>query len=121
MRARDIGVRAAAAALLCSFSSHAFGQGFGPGMQSCGEFSRLYSTNPTVAEDLFFTWAQGFMSALNLSFVSTRGAYRLIDPDGVASYKLRLRTYCDANPPSQYVQAVMDLYNSLPPALSSSQ
>ena len=119
MRARNIAVRAAAAAILCSVSSHGFGQGYGPGMQSCGEFSRLYATNPTATEDVFYTWAQGFMSALNLSFVSTTGAYRFIDPDGMAGYKLRLRSYCDANPPSQYVQAVMDLYNSLPPAVSN--
>ena len=119
MRARDIAVRAAGIAILCSVNSHTFGQGYGPGMQSCGEFSRLYATNPTVTEDLFYTWAQGFMSALNLSFVSTTGAYRFIAPDGMASYKLRLRTYCDAHPPSQYVQAVMDLYNSLPPAVSN--
>jgi hypothetical protein len=121
MRARDIAVRAAAMAILCSFSTHAFGQGHGPGMQSCGEFSRLYATNPTATEDLFYTWAQGFMSALNLSFVSTTGAYRLITPDGIVGYKLRLRSYCDAHPPSQYVQAVMDLYNSLPPAVSTPQ
>jgi hypothetical protein len=114
-------VRAAALAILCSFSSAVFGQGLGPGMQSCGEFSRAYATNPTVTEDLFYTWAQGFMSALNLSFVSTTGAYRFIDPNGMAGYKLRLRVYCDAHPPSSYVQAVMDLYNSLPPALSTPQ
>ncbi len=106
-------------AMLCSFGGPAFGQGYGPGMQSCGEFSRLYATNPTATEDLFYTWAQGFMSALNLSFVSTTRAYRFIDPDGMAGYKLRLRSYCDAHPPSQYVQAVMDLYNSLPPAVSN--
>jgi hypothetical protein len=121
MRARDIAVRAGAAAILCSACGHGFAQGLGPGMQSCGEFSRLYATNPTAAEDLFYTWAQGFISALNLSFVSTTGSYRLIDPNGTAAYKLRLRSYCDANPPSQYVQAIMDLYNSLPPALSNAK
>lgn len=119
MRARNLATRAAATALLFSFSSPVFAQGLGPGMQSCGEFSRLYATNPTAAEDLFYTWAQGFMSALNLSFMSTTGAYRAIDPNGMAAYKLRLRSYCDANPPSQYMQAVMDLYNSLPPTLSA--
>ena len=119
MRATDIALRAAAAAILCSVSAHGFAQGLGPGMQSCAEFSRLYATNPTGAEDLFYTWAEGFMSALNLSFVSTTGAYRFVDPNGMAAYKLRLRSYCEANPPSQYMQAVMDLYNSLPPALSS--
>jgi hypothetical protein len=121
MRAKDIAAKAAAAAILCSVSGLGFGQGLGPGMQSCGEFSRLYASNPMGAEDLFYTWAQGFMSALNLSFVSTTGSYRLIDPNGTATYKLRLRSYCDAHPPSQYVQAIMDLYNSLPPALSNTK
>ena len=121
MHARDIAGRAAALAILCSFGSHAFGQGLGPGMLSCGEFSRAYATNPTATEDVFYTWAQGFMSALNLSFVSTTGAYRFIDPNGMAGYKLHLRQYCDAHPAGPYVQAVMDLYNSLPPALSNGQ
>ena len=121
MRARNTAVRAAVAAVLCSFSSHAFGQGLGPGMLSCGEFSRAYATNPTATEDLFYTWAQGFMTALNLSFVSTSGAYRSIDANSVTAYKLRLRAYCDAYPPSQYVQAVLDLYNSLPPAVSNAK
>ena len=121
MRARDIAVRAAAIAVLCSFSRHVFGQGLGPGMLPCGEFSRAYATNPTATEDLFYTWAQGFMTALNLSFVSTSGAYRSIDPNGITAYKLRLRAYCDANPPSQYVQAVLELYNSLPPAVSNAK
>ena len=90
------------------------GQGYGPGMRSCGEFAKEYAANPTVAEGLFFAWAQGFMSALNLSLVSSTGAYRRFDSNEMVAYKIHIRSYCDAHPLTQYVGAVMDLYKSLP-------
>jgi hypothetical protein len=91
-------------------------QGYGLGVHSCAEFAKLYAGNPKVAEDLYFTWAQGFISGLNLSSTAGTGVYR--DVEGtyaqMAAQKIRIRSYCDEHPLSQYLSAILDLYNSLP-------
>jgi hypothetical protein len=40
--------------------------GYGDGMDSCAVFAQEYAANPDAAENVYFTWAQGFMSGLNL-------------------------------------------------------
>jgi len=39
----------------------------GAGSQSCAQFAKAYSANPTFAENAYFTWAQGFMTGFNLA------------------------------------------------------
>jgi hypothetical protein len=89
-------------------------QGYGVGMRSCGEFARAYAANPAVAEDVYFTWAQGFMSGLNLDAVENRRPYRVINGNDMASQKIEIRSYCDAHPLATYSQSVFALYSSLP-------
>jgi hypothetical protein len=42
----------------------------GPGAASCGKFAEFYRQDPQVAKAVSFTWAQGYMSALNGAYVS---------------------------------------------------
>ena len=83
-------------------------------MHSCAEFAKSYAANPTVTEELYFTWAQGVMSGLNLSSASDTGTYRYIEGNDMVSHKIRIRSYCEAHPLTQYVGAVLDLLKSLP-------
>jgi hypothetical protein len=105
-----------AIATASSFHGVAGAQGYGVGTHSCAEFAKLYTSNPSVAEDIFFTWAQGFMSGLNASSWAEIGTYRSIEgtPSEMAALKIRVRSYCDVHPLAQYVSAVLDVYNSLP-------
>jgi hypothetical protein len=91
-------------------------QGYGVGTHSCAEFAKLYTSNPSVAEDIFFTWAQGFMSGLNASSWAETGTYRSIEgtPSEMVALKVHIRSYCDVHPLGQYVSAILDVYNSLP-------
>src|SRR5438309_1041020 len=91
-------------------------QGYGLGMRSCGEFAHAYASNPAVAEDIYFTWAQGFMSALNLDAVANRRPYRVINGNDMATHKIEIRSYCDAHPLVAYSSAVFALYSRLPAA-----
>ena len=61
------------------------GQGYGLGMHSCSEFARSYAANPSVTEDLYFTWAQGFMSGLNLMLQVNSSRARNLSHSGMIS------------------------------------
>lgn len=98
----------------CGARAEDAGQGYGAGMRSCAQFAKDYAANPTGAEELYFLWAEGFMSALNLSTAANFGFYKDFSRGDAASYKLHIRSYCNAHPLTQYVGAVMDLLNSLP-------
>ena len=39
----------------------------GPGSVTCGKFAADYRQNPDQVDNLFFTWAQGFMSGFNIT------------------------------------------------------
>ena len=89
---------------------------YGLGKESCAKFGELYKLNPTQAEDLFFTWAQGFISGLDLETELQAGMTRL--PDGgslpLEPIKLQIRAYCDAHPLAPYYSSVTKVYMSLP-------
>jgi hypothetical protein len=99
--------------ILSAAAQQPAGVGYGVGMRSCGEFAKLYAANPAT-EDIFFTWAQGFMSGLNLESVTNYQMYRDISGTDMTSHKIQIRGYCDSHPLAQYVGAVLDLYKSFP-------
>jgi hypothetical protein len=85
----------------------------GAGAVSCAEFARMYQGDPVHVEDAFFSWAQGFMSGINLAAVTTQRPTR--DLAGVATDQRRaLRTYCANNPLRTYVDGVTEFYAKLP-------
>jgi hypothetical protein len=85
----------------------------GAGSASCAEFAKMYQGDPEHVEDAFFSWAQGFMSGINLAAVTTQRPTR--DLAGVAADQRRaLRTYCANNPLRTYMDAVTEFYAKLP-------
>jgi hypothetical protein len=108
--------------LVVSFGAQAadVGQGYGVGMKTCAQFAKDYAANPTSTEDLYFLWAEGFMSATNLAFTANTGSYYDLSSGDMASFKLHIRSYCNAHPLTQYAMAVMDLVTSLPPKKANS-
>ncbi len=117
MNLRKVALGTVTVAILCSPGSQAadLGQSYGIGTQLCREFSQAYSTNPTVTENIYFTWAQGFITALNLANVAIIHVYRDINGDNLQAHKGYIRTYCDAHPMRPYMTAVMELYNTFSP------
>jgi hypothetical protein len=84
----------------------------GPGAASCSQFSENYVKNPLLTETLSFTWAQGFLSALNVDRGQTSNMRDL--SGDVEAQKSHLRQYCEKHPSEIYSVAVLELYNSLP-------
>lgn len=83
-------------------------------MRSCTDFAKDYAAYAGKAEDIYFTWAQGFMSALNLNLSANQGVYRVIDGAAMPTYKIQIRSFCDGHPLAPYAAAIMDLMASLP-------
>jgi hypothetical protein len=93
------------------------GGGYGIGMHTCGEFAKAYVAHPDVTEDLYFTWAQGFMTGLNFMATVVKLPAREIrgeNMDSMKSYHSYIRTYCDSHPLAGYLEAVSSLWRSLP-------
>ena len=86
----------------------------GAGSNTCGQFANYYAQNPEAAEVSFFTWAQGFMSSMNIKLASgSAPTYR--DLSGpIEIQKSHIRIYCNAHPLVPYFDAVDDLFGSLP-------
>ena len=86
----------------------------GYGAMTCTQFANAIRAVPAV-EDQFFTWAQGFMSGLNFASSDGRQGMRNLTATEVNAQQERIRHYCDEHRFGNYLEAVLDLYNSLPP------
>ncbi len=86
----------------------------GPGITTCAQFAEYYRRNSVNAEIAYFAWAQGFMSAVNLPKRIRNEPTRNLMGIPTASQKQHLRGFCDQRPLSEFVHAVMSLYESLP-------
>jgi hypothetical protein len=88
----------------------------GAGASTCTEFANVYRGDPTFAENLWFTWTQGFMSGMNNKQIEESGNSVNLNSITTKEQKQLIRLYCDAHPLAPYLHAVMDLYyNHLSP------
>jgi hypothetical protein len=85
----------------------------GVGASSCGKFTNSYKENPTRAEALYLSWAQGFMSSINFNRNLQNGTP--IDFGTMPSaVQLRwIRDYCQKNPLKTYLRAATELFLAL--------
>jgi hypothetical protein len=81
----------------------------GPGSVTCSKFAADYRQNPDQVDNLFFTWAQGFMSGFNIT--ETTGTYRDMTAVPIDAQKKFILNYCDQHPSLEYAKAVMELYH----------
>lgn len=90
------------------------GQGYGIGMNSCAQFARDYSAQPQIAENLYFAWAEGFMSGMNLAATMRYQQARHLASLNPDSDKLEIRMHCNAHPLDPYYSALTQIYLRLP-------
>jgi hypothetical protein len=76
----------------------------GAGYMTCAEFGAKYKEDPGHFGDLFFAWAQGFLSGL--ASAGLRVDVTLKNIDEQESF---LRDYCDEHPLERYMDAVIAL------------
>jgi hypothetical protein len=87
---------------------------WGVGAKTCGIFASNYLINPKLADDLYHSWAQGFMSGLNYAKAEATGDRRDLLAMSTDNQMARIKKYCNAHPLADYVNAIMDLYKDLP-------
>jgi hypothetical protein len=92
----------------------------GLGASSCAEFSQAYRDDPTTAMRLYFDWAQGFMSGVNVLHAANRRPTHNLSGRPVSEQQDILRGLCDQKPQALFVDAVQELYFRLSPPASQS-
>jgi hypothetical protein len=106
--------RVALALVLMAFAVQSLAAGkagwIGPGTMSCAEFTAAYRQHPQD-ENLFFSWALGFMSGLNTELLQ-HGETDL-NGLGLDKQKQFIRTYCKDHPRSPYFEAVFKLFERM--------
>ncbi|MGY0574038.1 hypothetical protein ACTGJ9_025660 [Bradyrhizobium sp. RDM12] len=86
----------------------------GLGATSCAEFAKMYQSDPKNMELYFFTWAQGYMSGLNMGLLANKQEAKELGAE-TNDQALALRTYCADNPLKTYMDAVLNLWKTLRP------
>jgi hypothetical protein len=85
--------------------------GGGVGIYLCAEFTRLRE-KPEVA-DLFFTWAEGFLTGWNMGVPDDSGLSVELSELSRDEQKQFIRDYCNANPTKRYLEGVTALMSKL--------
>jgi len=86
----------------------------GWGTVTCAAFAYMYKEDPKLVEDHLFDWAQGMMSGLNAANIVGGQGTRDLGSMSTDQQRGALRTFCDRHPRSNYYDAVMDLFASMP-------
>jgi hypothetical protein len=86
--------------------------GMGAGMSTCGAFGQLYARSTTI-EEVYFQWAQGFMTGMNVGKVVNTGTIRDLNSEPTPDQMAAIRQYCNDHPLASYEDAVVDLFSHL--------
>jgi hypothetical protein len=85
----------------------------GLGTQSCAKFAKVFQANPERTEAMFFSWAAGFMTGLNVAGGPSPGPQNLAAMSFEEKQQF-MRRFCDQYPLKAYMDGVMELYGALP-------
>ena len=86
----------------------------GYGLQSCATYGQDYKQNPDEAETVYFAWALGFMSGLNVGVKVMKASPKNLSATTQDAQRRFLREWCAAHPLSNYGDGVVDLLKTLP-------
>jgi hypothetical protein len=85
--------------------------GIGVGLRTCGQFAEDYQLAPRRIGDVYFAWAQGFLTGVNGIAIAKRdGTNRDLSSVAVEQQEQFLRDYCNDHPQAEYMQGVVVLY-----------
>ena len=86
----------------------------GAGATTCGEFAGYYRSNPTNTMTGYISWAQGFMTAQNLTRSILKRQTHNLGGLSSSDQAARLRAFCNQKPLADFMDAVEALYEELP-------
>lgn len=85
----------------------------GAGTTSCAHFAKRYASDGATAEIIFFSWAQGYISGINMMSATTNKTFKNM-ADDTKSQMAKIRRYCNEHPLADYSDAVLDVVQSMP-------
>lgn len=87
----------------------------GPGANSCDLFMQFHAQDPKARELLFFAWAQGFMSGMNVVALRLKGEVIDLQPEAYDADRqmIFLRNFCFLHRGEAYAEAVFELMTEL--------
>jgi hypothetical protein len=88
----------------------------GAGARSCAEIAQFSRQNPDQASAMMLSWAQGYVSGLNVAGGASGREVRDLAGMNTKDAEWVIRNYCDQYPASDLATAVMELYKTLPTA-----
>jgi len=65
-------------------------------------------------ELLYFTWAQGFMTAVNFAKIQHNSSFKELNGWSTEEQERHIREYCDQHPLGDFMDAILDLLQFLP-------
>jgi hypothetical protein len=71
----------------------------GVGVVACDEFSPAYSKYPRNIQPIFFSWAQGFMTAMNVNIHIKSNGFKDLSGN-IENQQAYIKSYCIENPQS---------------------
>lgn len=83
----------------------------GPGVRSCAQFAQHYLADPEHAEEVYFTWVQGFLTGFHVSAMD-RGdrPYDLTPPGRDTQWQKKfVRDHCAEHPTASLFEATQAL------------
>jgi hypothetical protein len=84
----------------------------GVGTATCERFLVQYGKDPRLAETIFFSWAQGFMSGMNQILLTQGSRTKDMQSLTLDDQKAWIVTYCRQKPTALYLSAVTNMWIS---------
>jgi hypothetical protein len=81
----------------------------GVGTSTCTEFANLFKSDAEWAENLYFTWTQGFLSGWNFAQLEAKKQSVNLALLDTKAQEASIRRYCDQHPLGNYLDAVLNL------------
>jgi hypothetical protein len=85
----------------------------GAGTSWCGEYAQNVRSGGQNMRDFYFTWAQGFMSALNTPPLMSGVAITNLEARTPPEQQAFIDQFCNQHPTASYVGAVLSLYDTM--------
>lgn len=78
----------------------------GIGVSTCTQFANFYKVDAQSAENVFFAWAQGYLSGWNTAQIDAKQPTLNLALMDTKEQREFLRRYCDQHPLGNYIDAV---------------
>jgi hypothetical protein len=86
--------------------------GAGVGASSCAEYAKAYRLDPHQTDQVYGSWAQGYISGVNMG---RRDLYADMGAKTSDEMDRFLRKYCNDHPLANFIDAATELWGSLFP------